>query len=113
MTDQGEGQKLLTPEQIESAVAAWGSPIWGDKPPKGDNATIQRLTVTLAAYAEVVRKVAEKRPQHCQSGAYQCPECRCIGWKVDEWDEESEWADPIDHAPDCLYLEARRLRGLA
>jgi hypothetical protein len=80
---------MLTPEQIEKLT-----------PNNRGRAVIE----TLTAYAEIVRGVAEKRPVLVDDWnmLWGCPGCGA----------EGPGGDEIDHAPDCLWLRARRLRGM-
>lgn len=89
---------ILTPEQIEQIAynLEWN--------PGGDWLTDVAqidLAHTLAAYAEVVKGVAEAPLGTNQ--AWRCPLCGRV------FDDTS----PNEaHASDCLYVKARKLRGL-
>jgi hypothetical protein len=82
---------ILTPEQI----AGWVSgDQWGRAMP--DPEQRDSLIDTLAAYAEIVQKLAEWKPEPY--------ECMCGGLVTPE--------DEHVHLPDCPYLAACKLRGL-
>ena len=80
---------ILTPEQIEG-VNRPGYVVpnvgWGD------------VADTLAAYAEVVQRVAEMRDGQSD-------------WEEDHCVFCGAYMPRHGHATDCLYLAARKLRG--
>jgi len=80
---------ILTPEQIE---------IWEGT---------RDIFDTLAAYAEIVQKVAEAEPwEYGYSDEPICFYCKAYNQHRDEATSK------IVHAPNCLWLRARKLRGM-
>jgi len=65
---------------------------------------------TLTAYADIVQRVAEMNEWQAQAGGM----CQCPFHEEVYQDEDGEYWEmgPLDHAPDCLYLAARKLRGM-
>ncbi len=95
---------MLTPEQI-TKFTDLSSADWSDQGVE----TID-LADTLAVYVSVAQRVAEGNEWVIDSDwgtvcAWCGAEARCVGVR-----ESTHWE--ADHAPDCLYLEARRLRGM-
>ncbi len=67
---------------------------------------LEAIFDTLRAHAEIVQRVAEmEKTEMCGPVTGECPFCHAF--PVPGWDEE--WAN---HAPDCLYLQARKLREM-
>jgi hypothetical protein len=84
---------ILTPEQIEIELVRFR-----DYPAEAIlGSETDAFFDTLAAYAEIVRGVAENDPSTGLEG--ECPYCE-------------HYPDQVGHAPDCAYLAARKLRGL-
>jgi hypothetical protein len=103
---------ILTPEQIENWVLpglrdGWDGPHHPD--PETEQTYIRHLTGyvstdladTLAAYADIVQRVAE------DNFSYWDVTPRCFYCDADMGEHSDE-----EHASDCLYLAARKLRGL-
>jgi hypothetical protein len=87
---------ILTPGQIDALLnAEYGDTV---------TAVLLKQTVdTLATYADIVQRVAEAGME--TSAADESVVCKFCGASRDYGRTEP-------HAPDCLYLAARRLRGM-
>ncbi len=91
---------ILTPEQMKLEIVLAADALSLLDRERSDN-----FYETWTAYAEVVQAVAEKCP-------YEDEFFTCIWCGVDL---DSRWHEGVDitvHSPDCLYLRARKLRGL-
>ena len=92
---------ILTPEQIEQCAVV-------DTDKTVMLSQYAHVYSTLLAYAEIVRWVAKTDPWKYEGYDREIPVCFFC-------DTASPWphnADEIVHEPDCLYLAARKLRGL-
>jgi hypothetical protein len=104
---------ILTPEQMDEFVELTRETGYIDICSYEYDGDINSddIADTLAAYAEIVQKVAEVQvlvdAVHFHGSAQMsvCPFCG------NYTDPEKDMED-IKHSPDCLYLVARKLRGL-
>jgi hypothetical protein len=91
---------ILTPEQIGRIVRLLDRPgetLYGED--------VQSIANTLAVYAEIVQRLAELGADSIYDSEYDdCFFCGGPGHDPGFY--------PMPHAPDCLYLAARKLRAL-
>ena len=97
---------ILTPERIEDLLSG-----------RAASCPTKHLMDTLAAYAEIVQGMAEAEPfiEELVGDGERDWICWFCGGLVDIGNvigqkRQAEWK--AEHAPDCLYLAARKLRGL-
>jgi len=83
---------ILTPEQIAKDTIQY------------QGTGLQPILDTLAAYADIVQRVAEIG---VRGRCWFCGKATTL-----VMGDDNVLSGTIDHHPDCLYLAARRLRGL-
>lgn len=93
--------EYLTPEQVEH-YAKWQAAETGIAP----HIQADVLAATLREYAAIVEGIASFEDPGWWHGLGECPFCDMH----QHFDVE---ADCYQHAPNCLWLRARRVRGLA
>lgn len=109
---------ILTPEQIDHNIGNWAES-WNpwDKAWAVSYQHIEDVFETLAAYADIVQRVAEMDGEIDVGQAWDTLyECRFCAAEVDQdlyqEDGRLKRTNKVPHSPDCLYLAARKLRGL-
>jgi len=94
----------LTPEQIDLIYAELPEGSW--------RPCCEDIAETLVdAYVDIVQRLAEMDLETNEYGYSYCMFCDA-GEAVVGYTVLSEPVRKLDHAPDCLYLAARKLRGL-
>jgi hypothetical protein len=91
---------ILTPEEIDRWTQQAGEP-----------SGFGRVADTLAVYADIVQQVAEGEPLTARAlNDFKCRYCdRDASWS---YRDGAMRPYSKDHDSDCLYLAARKLRGL-
>jgi hypothetical protein len=99
---------ILTPEQIAEITDQWNIYAHSDLRDTGDD-----VFETIAAYAEIVQKIAETEEWWVDYD-WAGMRCRfCYDDVEQHWDSDLlKYTEPqCVHEPDCYYLAARKLRG--
>jgi len=97
---------ILTPDRIDDLLENWHDD-WN--PWEGWDVTegyLVELMDTLRAYASIVERVAEMNTPRLYGHADWCVFCHASLSPLPR-----DRGLDSGHAPDCLYLEARKLRG--
>jgi hypothetical protein len=69
------------------------------------------IAQTPKAYATLVQKVADDNPMEFDARSDDPNFCHYC--KVDDSSQPvRDWREPLVHEPDCLWVQARKLRGL-